>query len=94
MKKLLKIFTILSVSLVFSGCYTWFEDKVVMDTETQRINLGELLYQEKPITSLNSPTQVLVSQGQYSDVIKIHWDEVPERVPGRSQYDHTCIGDL
>ena len=76
MKKLLKIFAILCISLVFSGCYSWFEDKVVMDTDTQRINLGELLYQEKPITSLDPPTQVLVSQGQYSGVIKIHWDEV------------------
>lgn len=77
MKKILNIFTILCVSLIFSGCYSWFEDKVGMDYETPRINLGDLFYKEVEVTSLNPPTQVLVSQGRYSGVIKIHWDEVP-----------------
>lgn len=42
-----------------------------------RINLGDLLYQEPELTTLSTPTQVLVSQGKYSGLIKIHWDEVP-----------------
>ena len=77
MKKLFKVLTILCTSLLFTSCYTWFEEQVKMDTEKPRINLGDLLYQEKPITSLNPPTQLLVSQGSYSNEIKIHWDDVP-----------------
>ncbi len=77
MKKLFKVFTILCTALLFTSCYTWFEEQIKMDTEKQRINLGDFLYQEKPITSLNPPTQLLVSQGSYSNVIKIHWDDVP-----------------
>lgn len=67
----------LGLSLSFTGCYSWFENKIPMDTETGRISLGDLLYQEPELTALSSPTQVLVSQGKYSGLIKIHWDEVP-----------------
>lgn len=75
-KSLLPIF-ILGLSLSFTGCYSWFENKIPMDTEKPRINLGDLLYQEPELTELSAPTQVLVSQGKYSGLIKIHWDEVP-----------------
>ncbi len=75
-KSLLPVF-ILGLSFNFTGCYSWFENKIAMDTEKSRINLGDLLYQEPELTSLSTPTQVLVSQGKYSGTIKIHWDEVP-----------------
>lgn len=77
MKKLLCVFTVMFTALLFTGCYSWFENKISMDTETGRISLGDFLYQEPELTSLSAPTQVLVSQGLYSGTIKIHWDEVP-----------------
>lgn len=76
-KKSMLLVSILGLSLSFTGCYSWFENKISMDTEKPRINLGDLLYQEPELTELSTPTQVLVSQGQYSGSIKIHWDEVP-----------------
>ena len=48
-----------------------------MDTTTPKINLGELFYKEKEITSLTIPNQLIVSKGVYSGTIKLHWDEVP-----------------
>lgn len=76
-KKSILLVSILGLSLAFTGCYSWFENKISMDTEMGRISLGDLLYQEPELTSLTAPTQVLVSQGKYSGTIKLHWDEVP-----------------
>jgi hypothetical protein len=76
-KKSILLVSVLGLSFSFTGCYSWFENKIPMDTETGRISLGDLLYQEPELTSLSAPTQVLVSQGKYSGLIKIHWDEVP-----------------
>ena len=77
MKKLYVFLASLLLSICFTSCYSWFENKISMDTEIGRINLGDLLYQEPELTSLAAPTQVLVSQGKYSGTIKLHWDEVP-----------------
>ena len=77
MKKIILLLCILCSSLLFSGCYSWYESKIDMDTKTPKINLNDLLYKEKEITSLEPPKQIIVSQGRYNNVIKIHWDEVP-----------------
>ncbi|MBO4628883.1 MAG: fibronectin type III domain-containing protein [Treponema sp.] len=77
MKRRLLQFTIIISALLFTACYSWFENKVDMDVKTPKINLGDLMYQEAEITELSAPTQVIVSQGKYSGTIKIHWDEVP-----------------
>lgn len=65
------------LSLMLSGCYSWYESKVAMDTKTPKINLGDLFFKEKEITELSVPKQLFVSQGKYSGTIKLHWDEVP-----------------
>ena len=77
MKKLTLFLKILIASLLISGCYSWYENKVEMDTDTPKINLGDLLYNEVEVTSLEPPEQIIVSQGKYSGTIKIHWSEVP-----------------
>ena len=74
MKKIILLLCILCSSLLFSGCYSWYESKIDMDTKTPKINLNYLLYKEKEITSLEPPKQIIVSQGRYNNVIKIHWD--------------------
>ena len=83
MKRLTCFKTSLFCSLILLGvtalssCYSWYENKVDMDTTTPKINLGELFYKEKEITSLTIPNQLIVSKGVYSGTIKLHWDEVP-----------------
>ena len=77
MKKNYLLLISLSTSILFSSCYSWFENKVDMDANTPKMNLGELLYEEEEITSLTAPTQIIVSQGRYCDKMKVHWNEVP-----------------
>ena len=77
MKKAFVLLSSLLVSLFFCSCYTWYDEKIPMDTTTPKINLEDLLYKEKEITSLEAPKQLLVSQGMYGNSIKLRWDEVP-----------------
>lgn len=79
MKKLLKnIFTLSTMAfpLLLTGCYTWWQGKVDMDYVTEQANLADFFYVAPVITSLDSPLQVLASQGLYKDTIKIRWTEV------------------
>ena len=76
-KKLAALLVGVILALVFTGCYSWYESKIDMDTKTPKINLGDLLYEEKKITGLDIPKQLIVSQGMYSGTVKLHWDEVP-----------------
>ena len=76
MKKSLTAILIIMLSIVFSSCYSWFENKVSMSEETKNISLEDFLYEPERITSLNPPAQVLVSQGLYSGSVKISWTEV------------------
>ena len=62
---------------LFTSCYSWYQEKIPMDTSTAKINLNDLLHKEEPVTSLTTPEQLIVSQGTYSSAIKLHWDEVP-----------------
>ena len=77
MKKVFILFSIILVSLLISSCYTWYDEKIPMDTTTTKINLGDLFYKEKEVTSLETPKQLLVSQGMYGNSIKLRWNEVP-----------------
>lgn len=77
MKKFNFILAALLMSLFFTACYSWYDEKIPMDTKTPKINLGDLLYKEKEITSLASPKQLIVSQGMYAKSIKLRWDQVP-----------------
>ena len=62
--------------LNLSSCYAWWEQKIPMDSDTPQVNLSDFLYEEKPITSLEAPVQVIASQGIYKDSIKLRWEEV------------------
>lgn len=68
---------LLACALSNISCYSWYEDKIDMDTQTAKSNLEDLFYIETPVTSLNAPKQLLVSKGAYSGTVKLHWDEVP-----------------
>ena len=77
MKKFSFILAALLACVLFNACYSWYDEKIPMDTKTPKINLGDLLYKEKEITSLATPKQLIVSQGMYAKSIKLRWDEVP-----------------
>ncbi len=74
-----KIFLLIITTATFllSSCYTWYDEKIPMDIKTSKNNLDDLFYKEPVITSLDTPIQIIVSQGKYSDSIKLHWNEVP-----------------
>ena len=72
----LSLFVILA-GVVNLSCYSWYDEKIKMDTKTQKSSLWDLVYREPEITTLESPKQLIVSKGMYSGTIKLHWDEVP-----------------
>ena len=76
MKKIAFLLIILC-GLLNLSCYSWYEDKINMDTKTQKFSLWELMYKEPEITVLDPPKQLIVSKGMYNGSIKLHWDEVP-----------------
>ena len=76
MKKIAFLLIILC-GLLNLSCYSWYEDKINMDTKTQKFSLWELMYKEPEITVLDAPKQLIVSKGMYNGSIKLHWDEVP-----------------
>jgi len=78
MKKsiLLKIFIFQFSFFNFLSCADWFENKVSMNTDSNNVTLEDLFYSKKAIDSLDSPKQVIVSQGLYAGKIEVSWSEV------------------
>lgn len=72
-KKVFLAFT----ALCFTSCYTWWEEKIDVETGVSHISLGDFLFQKPAISSLEAPSQVIASQGTYSGEIRIRWTEVP-----------------
>ena len=79
MKKQTKLIlnsSFLILNFLFTSCYTWFEDKINMDTHTPQTNLKDFLKEEEKISVLDSPEQVIASKGLYSDSVKLNWTPV------------------
>lgn len=76
MKTKISIIALFSISVLFSSCYTWYEKKIPMDHTVNQKTLADFLYEPEKITSLEAPTQVIASQGLYSGVIKVNWNDV------------------
>jgi len=83
MKKIIFTLTLFAVTTLLSSCYTWFEEKIKMDTTTAQTSLEDFLKEEKKITSLEAPTQVIASQGLYSESVKLNWSPVDHAVSYR-----------
>lgn len=74
-----RLFLILNSAFLIStlsSCYSWYEKKVPMDTESTQLTLKDFLYEAPQVTSLEAPTQVIASQGLYSGSIKVNWNDV------------------
>lgn len=75
------IFLLKSVFILFllTSCAALFQPKVAMSNIANG-SLSGLLSEKEEITKLESPAQILVSQGMYSDRIQITWQPVDNAV--------------
>lgn len=69
---------LLALCLVFTSCASWFQGKVDMDNNSTSTDLANLFSYDSEKIKLKCPQQILISQGVYSDKIKISWQEVEE----------------
>lgn len=74
--KIILAFSLLIINFSFVSCYTWWENKIPLDSDTLQGTLTDLLYKKPAITSLEAPEQVIASTGLYKDVVKLAWTEV------------------
>lgn len=65
-----------AVTLAFTSCYSWFENKGLYGGDSGSTSMGDLLEETQKITKLDTPAQVIVSKGLYSDRISITWQPV------------------
>jgi len=77
--KLAKILytSILWSTLLFTGCYSWWQEKIDINQENSTSSLSDFLYDAPKISELSVPEQLIVSQGMYSGIVKLHWTDVP-----------------
>lgn len=68
---------ILLASLLFSSCYSWYEERVNMDHSSKQTTLSDFFHEDSEITALEAPKQVLASKGLYSGSVKVNWAQVP-----------------
>lgn len=77
LKQILSLIILNSALLIsFSSCYTWFEEKKPMDTDTPQTGLKDFLHEDEKITSLEAPVQVIASKGLYNNAVKLSWTPV------------------
>lgn len=82
MKNIYKLFTLFLILGLFTSCAELFQGKVAM-SNTSSVTLGDLLLEDEIITQLPATTQVLASQGRYSNKISVTWTEVKYAVSYR-----------
>lgn len=76
MKMLKKITALSLTALLFTSCYTWWEERIGLDASKEKTDLADFFYKAPQITELESPSQVIASKGYYSNCIKLRWSEV------------------
>lgn len=77
MKKIYTLIILLS-SILFFGCYTWFQNEIKMDSKTPQTSLHNFLYEEPKITILDSPSEIYASKGEFSRSIKLTFRKVAQ----------------
>lgn len=74
-KKLAFTLTLL-LPFLATSCADMFQEKIPMDINSSSTNLADLLIERKPMTELEAPDQLFVSQGDYGRSITISWSSV------------------
>ena len=76
MKLLRKIARVIILPLIFTSCADMFQEKIGMTTTTTSTSLADLLIENKPVTELQAPSQLFVSQGDSASTIRVSWTSV------------------
>lgn len=78
MKKSSFFLALTLTSLSLTSCYTWWEKKIEYNAQSnfEKTDLADFFYNPPKITMLDSPKQVIASQGYYSGNVKLYWQPV------------------
>ncbi len=71
-----KVFFILVISMLMTGCYQLFQSKIPMTHQKPGVSLGDILIDEVKTTKLEAPVQIFVSEGLSPNTIRISWSQV------------------
>lgn len=66
----------IACSVLLTSCADMFQERVAMQQASNNINLATMFNAAKEIEKLDTPSQIFVSNGQYSNQIVINWKEV------------------
>lgn len=72
--------------ITLTSCYTWWQKTVPMDSDAAQINLEDFLYELPKKTMLDTPDQLLASQGLYKGTVKLRWSQVEDAKSYRIEY--------
>lgn len=64
-------------AVAFASCSSFFETDVSMNSNGNNSSLYDLLTPPEKIEKLDAPSEIFISQGEYSGKIEISWNAVP-----------------
>lgn len=73
----LKVLGILMAACAAVSCSSFFETDVSMNSNGNNSSLYDLLTPAEKIEKLDAPSEIFISQGEYSGKIEISWNAVP-----------------
>lgn len=73
----LKVLGILMAACAAISCSSFFETDVSMNSNSNNSSLYDLLTPPEKIEKLDAPSEIFISQGEYSGKIEISWNAVP-----------------
>lgn len=73
----LKVLGILMAACAAISCSSFFETDVSMNSNGNNSSLYDLLTPPEKIEKLDAPSEIFISQGEYSGKIEISWNAVP-----------------
>ena len=62
--------------LLVTSCADMFQEKIPMNINSGNSSLAELLVEKTPVTELDAPSQIFVSQGDNGSTITVSWSAV------------------
>lgn len=73
----LKLLGILMAACAAVSCSSFFETDVSMNSNSNNSSIYDLLTPPEKIEKLDAPSEIFISQGEYSGKIEISWNAVP-----------------
>lgn len=76
-KKIISLAAAALSAALLAGCSDMFQDRVPMQQATNGATLSKMFEAKLEIEKLASPSQIFVTNGEYSNKIVINWEKVP-----------------